>query len=56
VCKICYRASQALLAFDHEDFDLAIIDINIEDEMSGFDLSNFIKQKKLSLPFIFLTS
>jgi len=53
---ICYRFSQAISVIDREEFDLAIFDINLEDELSGLDLALHIKQKKINLPYIFLTS
>ncbi len=56
VSKICYNPRQAISAITNHSFDLAILDINLESDMSGFDVAEFIRLQKLPLPFIFLTS
>ncbi len=56
VKSICYRATQAMTALENNEFDFAIFDINLEDELSGLDLALHLKQKKIQIPYIFLTS
>lgn len=56
IVSICYRASQALYALQQGHFDLVLLDINLEDELSGIDIAQFILNNKMAIPFIFLTS
>ncbi|HPN69724.1 MAG TPA: response regulator transcription factor [Saprospiraceae bacterium] len=56
VVSVCYRAGQALHILESQDYDMVLLDINLEDELSGIDLANFIMQKKIKTPYIFLTS
>lgn len=56
VVSVCYRAGQALHILESQDYDMVLLDVNLEDELSGIDLANFIIQKKIKTPFIFLTS
>ncbi len=56
VSKICYDAHQAILAITNSTFDLAILDINLESELTGLDIAEFIGTQNIQLPYIFLTS
>ena len=56
VVSICYRASQALIALQKDNFDLVLLDINLEDELSGIEIAQYILKNKISVPYIFLTS
>jgi two-component system, response regulator PdtaR len=56
ISKLCYSASQAMVAINEQEYDLAIFDINLEDQLSGLDLAHYIKRQKKLLPYIFLTS
>ncbi len=56
VVSVCYRASQALNALLHEHFDLVLLDINLEDELSGIDIAQYMINHKIAIPYIFLTS
>jgi DNA-binding NarL/FixJ family response regulator len=56
VKSVCYRGAEAIEALDNDEFDFAIFDINLEDELTGLDMAIHIKQKKIQLPYIFLTS
>lgn len=56
VAKICYNGHQAISAISNQSFDLAILDINLESELSGFDIADFIRLQNVHLPYIFLTS
>ena len=52
IAGIAYNAEDALRIIDEQSVDLAILDINIEGEMSGIDLAKKMNQ----IPFIYLTS
>ena len=56
VRNVCYTPSQALNALDQTNFDLALLDINLEDKLTGIEIAQYIVHKKLFIPFIYLTS
>jgi two-component system, response regulator PdtaR len=56
VTYIAYRAGQAINALDKQHFDLALLDVNLEDELSGIDIAQYITSKHKNIPCIFLTS
>jgi DNA-binding LytR/AlgR family response regulator len=51
---IAYNYKTAIDLLDNYFYDLAIVDINLEEERSGFDLAKILNEK--SIPFLFLTS
>lgn len=57
VVQVCNSYEEALKAIEEEQFDLAIMDINLGDPQgrTGLDLATIIKEKKPS-PFIFVTA
>lgn len=52
---IAYDYEEALQALQTNTPDIAILDINLEDEHDGIDVANYIKRTS-NIPFIFLTS
>ncbi len=50
-----HRADRALEYLHGERIDLALLDINLEGEMTGIDLAHRINEE-VGIPFIFLTS
>lgn len=56
VLAICYNGRQAINSISNTSFDLALLDINLESELSGFDVADFIRLQNINLPYIFLTS
>lgn len=54
--QICYSGKQAISLITNKEFDLAIIDINLNTGYSGFDIADFINLQQKKLPYIFLTS
>jgi two-component system, response regulator PdtaR len=56
VKSICYTASQALQAIDQNKYDLALLDINLEDDLNGIEIAQYINKKRNPIPFLFLTS
>jgi two-component system response regulator LytT len=56
--KNVFRAknySQAVALLENQNIDLVLMDINLKEELSGIDLSNFINLHK-HIPFIYVTS
>jgi two-component system response regulator LytT len=47
--------SQAVALLENQNIDLVLMDINLKEELSGIDLSNFINLHK-HIPFIYITS
>ena len=56
VPTICYNGHQAITTITSTHFDLGILDINLESELTGFDIAEFIRLQNIQLPYIFLTS
>lgn len=56
VTSICYKAGQALIALEKQNFDLALLDVNLEDQLTGIDIAKYIIEKRKNIPCIFLTS
>lgn len=56
VTSICYKVGQALIALEKQNFDLALLDVNLEDQLTGIDIAKYIKEKRKNIPCIFLTS
>ncbi|MGB0429606.1 MAG: LytR/AlgR family response regulator transcription factor [Bacteroidia bacterium] len=48
------KGNQALAEIAKSDFDLAILDVELKDDISGFDVAREIKKSK-SVPVIFIT-
>ncbi len=55
VAGTAYRASEALHMIEEAMPTLVLLDINLEDELSGIDIAEYL-QKHHTIPFIFLTS
>jgi two-component system, OmpR family, response regulator len=54
--RACATKVEALEAFEHEDFDVILLDVTLggEDE-AGFDLCRVFRERRKLLPIIFLT-
>ena len=50
-----YSANEALALLDKNNFDLVLLDINLDGEKDGIDIAEFL-HKEGKAPFIFLTS
>lgn len=57
ICGIAKNYAQAQFIIEHEGtaLDLCFLDINLQQEQSGFDVALLLQQKG-NIPFIFLTS
>jgi DNA-binding LytR/AlgR family response regulator len=55
VASIIHEAKEVLPFLKREPVDLILLDINLEDELTGIDLGHLIKQR-YDIPFIYLTS
>jgi DNA-binding NarL/FixJ family response regulator len=53
---VCYNYKQAIDVMEKTHFDLALLDINLENTKSGIDIAQFIMAKEIPIPIIFLTS
>jgi two-component system, response regulator PdtaR len=53
---VCYNFIQAIEVLEKTHFDLALLDINLENTKSGIDVARFIISKEIPIPIIFLTS
>lgn len=53
---ICYNYHQAIFTLQKNNYDLALLDINLESDLSGLDIAYYLNEKKLNLPVIFITS
>ena len=51
---VCHTQDQAEKIIDEEQFDFAVLDINLEGGMEGIELAHVLKSK--GIPFMFLTS
>ncbi len=51
----CYSSKEAIAYLEQETIDLAILDVMI-DEMNGFDIVKYIRDKKMRFPIILLTA
>lgn len=56
IAEVCYDAGRALNCIKEKEIDLAILDINLDGELSGIDIAKFINTQHNHFPFIFLTS
>ena len=55
VVETAHNGGQAICALEEHQLDLVLLDINLEDEVDGIDIAEFIVEKK-KLPFIYITS
>lgn len=55
VNHIAYEAKEALDFLAKNPYDLALLDINLEDDMDGIDIAKVINTK-YKIPFIFITA
>ncbi|WP_236976143.1 response regulator transcription factor [Membranihabitans maritimus] len=55
VSTIAKTKTEALNALKNHDFDLALLDINLGNNMDGFDIANTINSH-YGIPFLYLTS
>lgn len=55
VCGIAHRGGPALTLIESERPQLVLLDINLEDQISGLDIAAYLREK-YAIPFIFLTS
>lgn len=55
VASIIHEANEVLPFLEKEKVDLILLDINLEDKLTGIDVGHLIKQK-YDIPFIYLTS
>lgn len=55
VISCASNAKEALSILNEKDVDLALLDVNIDGEIDGIELSKIITEK-YNIPFIFLTS
>lgn len=51
---VCHNKEHAETVIAEEDFDFAVLDINLEGGMEGIELAHLLKAQ--SIPFMFLTS
>ena len=51
----CYTSEEALNYIDTVNLDIAILDIMIQGK-NGFEICNYIREKKLNFPVIMLTA
>ncbi len=56
VSSVCYTYHQSVAAIQHNFFDIALLDINLENEKSGLDVAEFIRNMGNPIPILFLTS
>lgn len=52
---IASNYKDALLALEAKKIDIALLDVNLNDEKDGIDIATYIKEK-INIPFIFITS
>jgi DNA-binding NarL/FixJ family response regulator len=55
VVEIAHTAGQALTALQSHEIDMVLLDVNLEDELDGIEIAQYIVENK-KLPFIYLTS
>ena len=55
VIETAHSGGEAICALEKYQLDLVLLDINLEDEVDGIDIAEFIVEKK-KLPFIYITS
>ncbi len=56
VPSVCYNYHQSIVAIQNNVFDIALLDINLENEKSGLDVAEFIRNMLHPIPILFLTS
>lgn len=56
VASVCYNYYQSIQAIQHNVFDIALLDINLENEKSGLDVAEFIRNMVHPISILFLTS
>jgi DNA-binding response OmpR family regulator len=54
-CKHCKDGEEGWDAFEHEKFDLVVLDVNMP-KKNGFELAKLIRSKNEYIPIIFLTA
>lgn len=55
VLECCVDYEEAIACLQEETPDLALLDINLNEELSGIDIARFIR-KKYNIPIVFITS
>ncbi|MGB0424793.1 MAG: response regulator, partial [Flavobacteriales bacterium] len=55
VAGIAYSGAEAIKMIDSLDIDAALLDIRLEDDISGIDVAKHIRKNKM-IPFLFVTS
>lgn len=55
VAGIAYSGAEAIKMIDTLDIDAALLDIRLEDDISGIDVAKHIRKNK-SIPFLYVTS
>lgn len=56
VVHAAIKPGQALLYLKDSVPDLVLLDINLDDELTGIDIAKFIMEKNIDVPYIYLTS
>jgi two-component system, response regulator PdtaR len=56
VQSVCYTALQALSAISKNEYDLVLLDINLEDELNGIEIAQFINRNCKHTHILFITS
>ncbi len=56
IAGISYTAGQALHAINKMNIDLVLLDINLEDQLTGIEIAQYINKQNIFIPFVFLTS
>lgn len=56
VTEICYSGKQALSSIQKYPWDLVLLDVQLEDDITGLDVAEFIRLNQLKIPYIFITS
>ena len=55
IVSTCYTSGQALISLKNKRPDLVLLDINLEGEVDGIELAQYIDQQ-YGIPYIFITS
>lgn len=53
--EIVHSGEDAITAIDSKNYDLALLDINLDGQMDGLELAKLL-EKKTGIPYLFLTS
>lgn len=53
--KICYAGRDAIQTIDNHEVDCALLDIRLDDDLTGIDVAHHIRKTK-NFPFLFVTS